>query len=74
MNRRQIISGAAASPLATLAVPDTIAWSAEIVGEEVMVSARLPGVMRGVAAFIERGWTLPGTMEMLRFSLLNPIT
>lgn len=73
-SRRDFIAGAAASPLLGVPTGEAIAWSAEAVGNEIMISARLPGVMRGVAAFIERGWTLRGTMEMLRFSLLNPIT
>jgi hypothetical protein len=73
-SRRDFIAGAAASPLLSVPTAEAIAWSAEAVGDEIMISARLPDVMRGVAAFIEKGWTLRGTMEMLRFSLLNPIT
>lgn len=73
-SRRDFIAAAAASPLLSVPAAEAIAWSAEAVGDEIMISARLPGVMRGVAAFIgNAGWEIKPVMEMLRYSLLNPL-
>lgn len=72
LSRRELLAAATAVPVLSLPAQETIAWSAEAVGGEIKISGVIPGISRGVAAFIERGWTLRGTVSMLRYSLLHP--
>lgn len=72
LNRRKVVQGLVSAPL----VAGEPIFGAELVGEETLLTARLPGSSEVITTCIEPmppGWTLQGARDMLAWSLRNPL-